>query len=84
MYRITISPEADGGPDHLMLLLRGLVFEFMKEGEPVIVGAIVGTVDDFQGNGGVLVSPYNLRTGDYDSHPVTLMFGADFDEAQYQ
>lgn len=84
MYRITISPEADGGSDHLMHLLRGLVLEFKKDGQSVAVGSIVETIEDSYGDGGVLVAPYNVETGDYDGRPVCLKFGIDFDEAEYQ
>lgn len=78
-FDITIHPEADGGPEHLLYLLRDFVVDFRKQGRSVVTGAI-SKVD----NDTVTVLTWNEAEQLHNGTPMTLnIFGNDFDEVMY-
>lgn len=76
-YFITFHADADGGPEHLLWLLREYVVEFRKKGRPVGSGMITEVKD-----GKVSILPWD-NDGKYAEEPVTLDIFSDFDEVVY-
>lgn len=84
-YRITIHREADGGPEHLLWLLREYVVEFRKNGKTIATGMIM---ENNVGNGSrdseyIQCVAFNEATGLHDGETVRLHVYTDFDEVVY-
>lgn len=79
-YVITFHDEADGGPSHLLYLLREYTVCFMRDGIPIVEGMIAET-DDHEGT--VTVHEYNPTSGLHDGPKHTLNIYKDFDEVMF-
>lgn len=75
-YRITFHRDADGGPQHLLYLLRGYGVVLKKDGVAVAEGTISDTDEAIQ------LHAYNEATGMNDG-PITRVAWEDFDEVMY-
>jgi hypothetical protein len=75
-YVLTFDDDADGGPSHVLWLLRGLTVEFLAGGTVVVVGEISDTSLD---GDEVIVVPVD----GYGSELRTLNIYSDFDEVRY-
>lgn len=78
-YRITFHREADGGPQHLLWLLRGYNVVLKKDGVAIAEGTISDNddTDEF-----IELLAYNEATGLNDG-PITRVFWDTFDEVMY-
>lgn len=78
-FSVTIHEDADGGPEHILWLLRSYVFSFRKRGANVVVGKIENVV-----NNKITVVKWNDMTQEYDGDQVVMsVFGDEFDEVMY-
>jgi hypothetical protein len=78
-YRITFHRDADGGPQHLLYLLRGYNVVLKKDGVALAEGMISDNdyTDEF-----VELHAYNEASGLNDG-PVTRLAWDAFDEVMY-
>lgn len=79
-YVVTFHDDADGGPTHLLYLLREYSVCLLRGGERIVEGMIVDT-DEYEGT--VTVHEYNPISGMSDGPKHTLNVYQDFDEVMY-
>jgi hypothetical protein len=79
-FIITFDAEADGGPAHLLYLLKDFVCAFYKDGTIVAQGAITEVNHDDET---VIVSGWNPISGLHDGQTIKLNIYSDFDEVRY-
>lgn len=78
-YRLTFHRDADGGPQHLLWLLRGYNVILKKDGVAIAEGTISDSLDTDEA---IEVHAYNEATGLNDG-PITRIAWEDFDEVMY-
>ena len=77
-YLITFHDDADGGPAHLLWMLKGFVCQFSKNGKEIVTGEIRDVSDET-----VTIGTYNEDTGLHDKSEVILNTFEDFTEVMY-
>ena len=88
-YRLTFAVDADGGPAHVLYLLKEYVVDFRKDGQPIDPTVEAWLVHDVDVNNDlVIVIPWEDATstgGDGFTGPTrTFNISTDFDEVVYQ
>lgn len=79
-YKITFSPDADGGPLHVLYLLKGFGVELRKDGAVVHSGLIVSTGEYST----VRIKRWCEQCDDYCGGTVDVdIFDGTFDEVVY-
>jgi hypothetical protein len=82
-YVVTFHDSADGGPAHVLWLMKDYAFTFYKKGVLVAEGAILDVVTDRTGEF-VVVGEWDAEAGDYTGKRTSLDIYNDFDEVKYQ
>lgn len=79
-FVITFDDGADGGPAHLLYLLKDFVCTFSKKRKIVAEGAIVDVDHQHET---VLIAEWNPVSGLHDGQRISLNIFGDFDEVRY-
>jgi hypothetical protein len=79
-FIITFDDEADGGPAHLLYLLKDFVCAFHKGRKIVAEGAVI---DVNHQDETVIVAEWNPISGLHDGQRISLNIYGDFDEVRY-
>lgn len=77
-FAITIDDDADGGPAHLLWLLRTYIVSFRLRNEEIARGEIIDVDDTF-----VTVAQWDEATGLHDGERIKLQIWDAFDEVRY-